>query len=152
MSHTSENMCYTAEVFIVHEGKVLLRRHRKYGSIWLSIGGHIEAGEDPIEAALREVKEEVGLDVVIDDSGKRYDSPIEGVFRDLIPPVAIGRHRIPGGPDHVIFVYFARCASDAVVPEDPADEWCWVSKEELASMDLVPNVRAYAMGALETLS
>jgi 8-oxo-dGTP pyrophosphatase MutT (NUDIX family) len=52
---------HTVEVFVVSGGKVLLRKHDKYG-IWLSVGGHIELDEDPNQAALREVKEEVGLD------------------------------------------------------------------------------------------
>ena len=151
MSHTSETMCYTAEVFIVHGDKVLLKRHRKYGSIWLSVGGHIEAGEDPVEAALREVKEEVGLDVVIDDGAQRFKS-VEEHYRDLIPPVAMARHSIPDGREHLIFVYFARSASDQVIPEVADDEWRWVTRDELTTMDLVPNVRAYAEAALEALS
>lgn len=39
-----------------------MRRHDKY-KIWLGVGGHIELDEDPNQAALREVKEEVGLAV-----------------------------------------------------------------------------------------
>src|SRR3989344_1951021 len=35
--------------------------------IWLSVGGHIEHDEDPSQAAIREVKEEVGLDVKLFD-------------------------------------------------------------------------------------
>lgn len=151
MAHTGEKVCFTSEVFIVHEGRVLLRRHRKYGSIWLSVGGHIDPGEDPTQAAVREVREEVGLDVVIDDSHMRFRAGGE-IYRDLIPPVAVGRHNISGGPDHVIFIYFARASSAEVVPEKPDDEWKWATKEELSDMDLVPNVRAYALAALEALA
>jgi ADP-ribose pyrophosphatase YjhB (NUDIX family) len=62
MPHLHEKLDFVSDVFIVHENKVLLRKHDKY-KIWLSVGGHIEAGEDPTEAAIREVKEEVGLDI-----------------------------------------------------------------------------------------
>ena len=59
MPHIHKLIDFTVEVFIVHKHKVLLRRHDKYKK-WLSIGGHIELHEDPVEAAIREVKEEVG--------------------------------------------------------------------------------------------
>ena len=59
MPHIHEKIDFTAEVFIVHHNRVLLRLHDKY-NIWLSVGGHIELNEDPMEAAIREVKEEVG--------------------------------------------------------------------------------------------
>ncbi|MFK5282779.1 NUDIX domain-containing protein, partial [Lacticaseibacillus paracasei] len=62
MAHIHEKIDFTVEVFIVHKDKVLLRMHDKF-KFWLSIGGHIELDEDPIQAAYREVKEEVGLDV-----------------------------------------------------------------------------------------
>lgn len=51
---------FTVAVFAVWEGKVLLHRHRKLG-MWLPSGGHIEQGELPYDAAVREVLEETGL-------------------------------------------------------------------------------------------
>ena len=59
MAHIHEKIYFTVEVFVVYGNKVLLRKHDKYG-IWLSVGGHIELDEDPNQAALREVREEVG--------------------------------------------------------------------------------------------
>lgn len=44
------------------EGSTLLVLHKRLG-VWLQPGGHIEAGELPWEAAVREVGEETGLDV-----------------------------------------------------------------------------------------
>lgn len=151
MGHIHEKIDFTAEVFIVHEGKVLLKRHKKFGSIWLSVGGHIELDEDPTEAAVREVKEEVGLDVQL-YTGHQQFKAIDGDYRDIIPPIAVGRHRVNDVHEHVVFVYFASSASDAVVTEDPTDEWKWVSREELAQMDLRDNVRAYAVAALDALA
>ena len=62
MPHLHEKIDFTAEVFIVYQNKVLLRKHDKY-KMWLSVGGHIELDEEPNQAAVREVKEEAGLDV-----------------------------------------------------------------------------------------
>ena len=67
MPHIHEKVDFTVEVFIVYKDKVLLRKHDKYG-IWLSVGGHIELDEDPVQAALREVKEEVCLNIELIDS------------------------------------------------------------------------------------
>ena len=64
MPHIHEKMDFTVETFIVHKNKVLLRKHDKL-KIWMSVGGHVELDEDPVEAALREVKEEVGLDITL---------------------------------------------------------------------------------------
>ncbi|MFI8499424.1 NUDIX hydrolase [Streptomyces sp. NPDC085524] len=52
---------------IVHEGRVLMarRREREGKLLWAFPGGGIEAGETPEEAAVREVAEEVGLEVAV---------------------------------------------------------------------------------------
>ena len=151
MSHTGEKTCFTAEVFIVHRDTVLLKRHRKYNNIWISIGGHIEQGEDPVQTAIREVKEEVGLDIVL-YAGFQQFRTVEESYRDLTPPVALARHATGHGPDHIVHVYFATSESDAVVPEDPTDEWKWATAEDLDAMDLVPNIYTYAKAALKTLA
>ena len=151
MAHIHEKIDFTVEVCIVYKNKVLLRRHDKY-NLWLSVGGHIDLGEDPNEAAVREVKEEVGLDVqLMDTRGIRPDT---NDYRELIPPVFLNRHRISATHEHVSMTYFATSESDHVVPEyesDRSDEWRWVSKEELAEMDLQPHVRAYVERALDEL-
>src|SRR3989344_5859609 len=103
MPHIHEKIDFTAEVFIVHQDKVLLRKHDKY-KIWLSIGGHIELDEDPNQAALREVKEEVGLGV---DLYNPHSTPFPISSGELIPPIFVNRHRINEKHEHVTLVYFA---------------------------------------------
>src|SRR6267154_1476348 len=39
----------------------LLIEHKKLG-VWLAPGGHLEEGEEPHQGALREVREEIGLE------------------------------------------------------------------------------------------
>jgi 8-oxo-dGTP pyrophosphatase MutT (NUDIX family) len=53
---------FTSSAFIVNEDmtKVLLIRHLEHQK-WLLPGGHIEDGENTLEAAIREAEEEVGL-------------------------------------------------------------------------------------------
>ena len=50
--------------YIFSKDKVLLIHHKKL-DLWLPVGGHIEKNETPDEALLREIKEEIGIDVRI---------------------------------------------------------------------------------------
>ncbi|HET9088833.1 MAG TPA: NUDIX domain-containing protein [Acidimicrobiales bacterium] len=56
----------TASAFVVSARGVILHRHRRLG-IWVQPGGHVDARESPPAAALRECREEVGLDVSLLD-------------------------------------------------------------------------------------
>ena len=48
-----------ADVVAFYQGKLLLSKH-KHRATWETQGGHIEAGEAPLEAAKRELYEEAG--------------------------------------------------------------------------------------------
>ena len=52
----------TASAIVVGHRGVVLHRHRRLRR-WLQPGGHIEAGESPADAAVRETAEETGLAV-----------------------------------------------------------------------------------------
>jgi 8-oxo-dGTP pyrophosphatase MutT (NUDIX family) len=54
----------TATTYILHEDKVLLIYHRKLQK-WLPPGGHLMPHELPHEGAIREAKEETGIDVAL---------------------------------------------------------------------------------------
>ena len=153
MAHIHEKIDFTVEVFIVYANKVLLRFHDKH-SIWLSVGGHIELDEDPVKAALREVKEEVGLDVTIIDHSNTPKTD-DGRYHYLIPPRYMGRHFVNDTHEHVVFVYFATATTDiladSVLLHEKGVPMKWVSKDELGTMDLVPNVLFYATEALQEL-
>lgn len=156
MPHVHEKIDFCSEVFIVHKGKVLLRMHDKL-KFWLSIGGHIELDEDPVEAAIREVKEEVGLGITIvgDAHGPRDEEDKNRGYKYLIPPRYLGRHMVKDGHEHIVFVYFATSdtdiVSESVLDHEKGVETKWFSKDDLESTELVPNVRFYATEALKEL-
>jgi len=75
----------STNVFIIKDSKVLLGRRINTGwkDGWLCApGGHVEKGEAPSVAILREIKEELGVDVKPDDleflcAYARNDDPYE---------------------------------------------------------------------------
>ncbi|MBS3149888.1 NUDIX domain-containing protein [Candidatus Woesearchaeota archaeon] len=153
MPHIHDKIDFTVEVYIVYRNRVLLRKHDKY-KIWLSIGGHIELDEDPLEAAVREVKEEVGLDIkIIDDLLKFRKHDVN--YKELIPPKFMNRHRINENHEHISLVYFATTNSDKLMLSitEKSEECKWFSIDELddSSYGINDNVRFYAKQALEEL-
>ncbi len=56
-----------ARAVIIHEGRVLLLRAQEPGRTYYFLpGGHVQHGERAQEAAVREVKEETGLEVAVE--------------------------------------------------------------------------------------
>lgn len=57
-----------ARVFVVSDNGyvALIARHRRGRHYWIVPGGGIEPGESPAAGARREVREELGLDVVLE--------------------------------------------------------------------------------------
>ena len=157
MSHIHEKLDYVADVFVVHQDKVLLRMHDKY-NMWLGVGGHIEIDENPDTAAVREVKEEVGLDVTIVPIPWQIGNNIESGCgeKEIIPPRYMNRHSVSGTHDHISLTYFALSDTDQVVPggHDRSDTWKWFSRHDLndSQYDLPPKIRFYATRALEALA
>ncbi len=72
---------------VIERGSVLLSR-RKQGThlagLWEFPGGKVESGEDPKAALARELREELGIDTVIDDivdvAFHRYDDADKAVL------------------------------------------------------------------------
>lgn len=153
MPHIHDLIDFTVEVFIVHNGKVLLRKHDKLG-IWLSVGGHIELNEDPNQAAIREVKEEVGLDVVLDNSNQKY-FPDTNEYWELIPPQFLNKHQYNDNHQHITFVYFAKAETDELTLSETevTEDIQWFTKDEVdAHEEIRPQIKKYALSALETVS
>jgi 8-oxo-dGTP pyrophosphatase MutT (NUDIX family) len=104
MAHIHEKIDFTVAIFVVQQGRVLLIHHRKLDK-WLPLGGHIELDEDPEQAALREAREESGLDVEL--LGDRPPTTEPGT-RALIAPRFLDIHRITETHEHIGMIYWAR--------------------------------------------
>ena len=156
MPHIHEKIDFTVEVFVLHEHKVLLRKHDKF-KIWLSVGGHIELDEDPNQAAIEEVKEEVGLDIELIGEQRSFvgDTDHPGNYKELIPPRFINRHRYGTNPhEHVTMVYFARAKHTNIKQienHEKSEDIRWFTLAELDDPQyaLRDNIKFYAKKTLE---
>jgi len=123
MAHIHEKIDFTVAIFVVHEGKILLIHHRKLDK-WLPLGGHVELDENPEQAALREAREESGLEVEL--LGERPPTTEPGT-RALIAPRFLDIHRITDTHEHIGMIYWARPKSGSTtlaVEEHHDIRWC----------------------------
>ncbi|MEI9962579.1 MAG: NUDIX domain-containing protein [Limisphaerales bacterium] len=129
--------------------------HRKLNK-WLPLGGHIELDEDPEQAALREAKEESGLDVEL--LGERPPTTSLGT-RALIAPRFLDIHRINDTHEHIGLIYWARPkgGSDAPVAALSVAEhhdirWCSADDLETLRPPMTDAVKWYCRKAIEEIS
>ena len=135
---------FTVAVFVVWEGKVLLHRHRKLG-MWLPPGGHIEDGELPDEAAVREVWEETGISVEL--VGERREDVTDPV--QLHRPAGVQLENIGPGHQHIDLIYFARAVGPAEIRDEFTDDAAgWYGPEDWAVMRVNAEVRGWCERAL----
>ncbi|MDP3964801.1 MAG: NUDIX domain-containing protein, partial [bacterium] len=151
MPHIHEKIDFCVETFIVYHNQVLLRVHDKF-DIWLGVGGHIELDENPNQAAIREVKEEVGLDVTLIGEARKWPEDDKGK-KELIPPTFLHQHYVSSTHQHIALVYFAVAKNDRVVAEshDRSETWKWFREVELddKQYEIQPHIIHYAKNALE---
>jgi 8-oxo-dGTP pyrophosphatase MutT (NUDIX family) len=137
----STRRAFSVSVFCRNAGAILLVRHRRLGT-WLPVGGEIEPGETPLEAAQRELREETGLE-------GRFP-PAAGV--DGTPPGLVGYEEHPAGSKglHLNFAFVADVDSRALAACDEWDGARWVSAADLVDVECPANVRQLAAIALTT--
>lgn len=135
-----ERRAFSVAVFVRHAERVLLIRHNRLGT-WLPIGGEMEEGETPLEAARRELREETGF---VDATFPRVDA-IDGAPLGLL---GYEEHMAGSKGLHMNFAFVADVASDAVTPNGEYSEWRWVTLGDGPWHDAPPNVRQLAERAL----
>lgn len=160
--HTEpDQIDYTTDVFIVYKDKVLFRFHDKHKK-WLVPGGHIELDETPQQAAVREVKEEVGLDIELytpyilpifsENDSSALASP---EYQELIPPQGMNIHSVSKDHKHISLVYFAKSETDKIIEpegEEKSGGCIWLTKTEMvAHSELHESMKNYGLKALELL-
>lgn len=138
--------CLVVSSFAVREGRVLLIKHKRLG-LWLAPGGHVDEGETPEQAALRELREETGLeaDFAAAPSGRATEDGVE----PLRLPFHMQVEPIPGHNHHLNLVYALRARPGEVDPgPGESREWRWHSAADLAGAHVRAEVRETALKAL----
>ena len=157
MAHIHEKIDFTVAIFVVHAGKILLIHHRQLDQ-WLPLGGHIELDEDPESAALREAREESGLEVEL--LGERPPTTGPGT-RALIAPRFLDIHRINPTHEHIGMIYWARPRGDdgapAADPKLAASEhhdirWCPAADLDKLQPPMSEAVKWYCRAAIREIS
>ncbi len=148
-AHSEVTRDFVVTVYIVNNEKVLLMHHKKLG-MWLPPGGHIDPNELPTEAAIREAKEETGLD--IDLAGEQTDY---GPVVVLHHPKFLKLEDIKPGHQHIDLVYFGRMKDPKqkiVFNEHESNDLRWFSRDELDAVNTVdPTISIQAKKAMDEL-
>jgi nucleoside triphosphatase len=113
----------TVGVFIFNQqGEVLLLQSHKWPGFYVVPGGHVELGERLEEAAIREAKEETGLDI--------YDLEFIN-FQQFIYDPAFWKQR-----HFIFFDYAAKTDSTQVALNSEAQEFIWIEPGEALKLEL----------------
>lgn len=132
---------YTTSVFVLKDDKVLMLKQTR-SKYWLLPGGHIDDGELPHQAAIREVKEETNLDVEI------LQVADEKARTEIVTPLPVpfAMRLLPcRDKKDIDFVFTAKVIGGELKIDDESKEAKWFTKEELFNDPNVgPNTRYYA--------
>ena len=118
---------YTVAVGLLKDGGVFLSKRVKtktFPDLWQFPGGKLEGDELPIYGAIREVKEETGLDI----DYSRLDYKV-GIVGDKTT--------------RVCYTYVVQLEQNEVPKkmEDLATEWQWFTFDEAIKLPLLPGLK-----------
>ena len=115
-------------VYAIRGDEVLLHRRVKDPNkgLWVAPGGKLESDESPTECAVREMKEETGLEI---------EGPVlRGIMTEVSPR-----------PDYqwITFIFAAERWSGTLAPAAGIGEFKWVRTPEVFSLEIPPTDRIF---------
>ncbi len=116
-------------VAIVNDGKILMLK-RSDNKKWTMPGGTLEFGESLIDCAVREVKEEAGLEVKITDIIGTYTDP------NIVVSYSDGEVR-----QEFTVLYFGEYLGGKVSMDEESTEYQWININDVLSLELADSQR-----------
>jgi 8-oxo-dGTP diphosphatase len=118
-----------AMVVLLDENKKVLLLKRSQDSNWMPEkwaipGGHVEEGESPKDAAIRETKEETNLD-------------IDNVY-------ALQEQE-------QVMMYYSNSSEGTIKLDFEHTDWAWVSFDEMEDYDTTPDLKKIVKMALDNI-
>lgn len=98
-----DDLDVVSAAYIVNDDRLLLILHKQIQK-WLPVGGHREPNETLCEAARREIREEVGLEIDF----LQYPTPRQGNQRQYPLPFYTDKHPINPTHSHSCFFLFSK--------------------------------------------
>lgn len=129
-----------AAVAILNAKNELLMLHRKDNGKWTMPGGTLEFGESLAECALREVKEESGLDVEIKD--------IIGTYTDPNVRIAYSDGEVR---QEFTIVYYGEVSGYGVELDDESSDYQWVPLDTALCLPLADSQKRRVRDVAEYL-
>ena len=122
--------------------RILLVHHKKF-NVWLQPGGHVERDENPLAAAVRETKEETGIDISfllkqVKSIGETSILPLPDFF--LEEPILA--HGDEPAHFHLDSLYIARVPMQKVAKQErESHDIGWFTLTEALALDIYENTR-----------
>jgi 8-oxo-dGTP diphosphatase len=122
-----------AAAVLLADKRILLVNHRKHGrSYWVLPGGHVNFGEPLRDALVREMKEELSLDVTV--------GPLLLVHEFLAEDIHVVNHT---------FRVETSSAEFRVKPNKVLKDARWIPLDELDAVELLPPITRELRKAVE---
>ncbi len=125
----------SAGAIVFNGNKILAIKRNKepFAGQWSVVGGHVEEKELPHEAALRELKEEAGLELDIVDPYIEVPTDFPEGLKRLPQPILISLLPV-SDHYHISFTYAAKAKSTGIKAENSEGTVQWIdpTKEQLS--------------------